>query len=87
LKNAKNKNLLKIKRILITEIKTNRGPIVHILLARGGRRAPLPPVSYATGCDVRMASRFGPSAAMEANRYMSFTSDYYKIVITGFFIV
>jgi len=43
LKNAKNKNLLKIKRILNTEIQANRGPIFHVWLVRGGRRAPLPP--------------------------------------------
>ena len=35
LKNAKNKNLLKIKRILNTEIQGNRGPIFYIFPARG----------------------------------------------------
>jgi len=49
LENAKNKNLLKIKRILNNEIQTNRKPFSYICPSRGGRRAPLPPVSYATG--------------------------------------
>jgi len=47
LRNAKNKNLLKIKRILITEIQANRGAHFLHLACQGGRRAPLPPVSYA----------------------------------------
>jgi len=46
LKNAKNKNLLKIKRILITEIQANRRPIFYMLPARGAARTPdLPSVT------------------------------------------
>jgi len=47
LKNAKTKNLWKIKRILNTEIQANRGAHFLHLACQGGRRAPLPPVNYA----------------------------------------
>ena len=43
LENAKNKNLLKIKRILNNEIQTNRGPFSYICPSRGGGAPPCPP--------------------------------------------
>ena len=48
LKNAKNKNQVKIKRIPNGEIQASRGVHFLHLVCQGGARAPLPPVSYAT---------------------------------------
>jgi len=45
---AKNKNLLKIKRILNTEIQANRGAEFLYLASRGGGAHPCSSVSYAT---------------------------------------
>ena len=44
-----------MKRILNTEIQANRGPIFTFSLS-GGRRAPLPPVSYATGKELYLCT-------------------------------
>jgi len=49
LKNAKNKNQAKIKKIPNNEIQLAGGPFFTFSLP-GWRRAPLPPVSYATDC-------------------------------------
>jgi len=49
LKSAENKNLLKIKIILNTEIQANRGShYLHLACQEGGGAHPLPPVNYAT---------------------------------------